>query len=99
MSDDDQGLSISLNLCRTLALYEVVGRNPINNVSLIRCTLLIVAKSRYMPMVIVETDYIAVGGNRHPAAADWDPVSGLIGFGADRNIALWKPLVRILPTH
>ncbi|KAI9881406.1 MAG: hypothetical protein M1830_003413 [Pleopsidium flavum] len=43
-------------------------------------------------MVIVETDYIAVGGNRHPAAADWDPVSGLIGFGADRNVALWRPL-------
>lgn len=44
-------------------------------------------------MVVVETRYIAAGGNRHPAAADWDPVSGLIAFGADRNIAIWKPSV------
>ena len=44
-------------------------------------------------MVEVSTDYIAVGGNRHPAAADWDAVTGLLAFGADRNVALWDPLV------
>ncbi|KZF21285.1 putative RNA polymerase II Elongator subunit [Xylona heveae TC161] len=43
-------------------------------------------------MVSVNTDYIAVGGNRHPAGADWDPVSGQLVFGAANNIALWNPL-------
>ncbi|KAI9810974.1 MAG: hypothetical protein M1827_005705 [Pycnora praestabilis] len=43
-------------------------------------------------MVTVETEYIATGGNRHPAAADWDVQTGLLAFGADRNIALWNPL-------
>ena len=44
-------------------------------------------------MVVVECKYIAAGGNRHPAAADWDSVSGLLAFGADRNVAIWKPSV------
>lgn len=39
------------------------------------------------------TQYIAAGGNRHPAAAAWDTASGLLAFGADRNIALWLPVV------
>ncbi|KAK5129697.1 Elongator subunit elp2 [Cryomyces antarcticus] len=37
----------------------------------------------------VTTDYVATGGNRHPAAADWEP--GLLAFGADNNVALWNP--------
>jgi elongator complex protein 2 len=42
----------------------------------------------------VTLDFISVGGNRHPAAADWDrEKSGLLAFGADNNIALWDPLV------
>ena len=44
-------------------------------------------------MVTMEADvrleYIAVGGNRHPSAADWAP--GLLAFGAGKNIALWDP--------
>lgn len=44
-------------------------------------------------MVKVSTDYIAVGGNRHPAAADWDAVTGVLAFGAVNNVALWDPLV------
>lgn len=44
-------------------------------------------------MVKVSTDYIAVGGNRHPAAADWDAATGLLAFGAVNNVALWDPLV------
>ncbi|KAI9772883.1 MAG: hypothetical protein M1840_008765 [Geoglossum simile] len=43
-------------------------------------------------MARVSTDFIAVGGNRHPSAADWDLQSGLLAFGADRNVALWNPL-------
>ncbi|KAL1959991.1 hypothetical protein VTO42DRAFT_659 [Malbranchea cinnamomea] len=42
-------------------------------------------------MASVETEYISVGGNRHPAAADWDVRSGLLAFGADNNVALWAP--------
>jgi len=38
-------------------------------------------------------EYIASGGNRHPAAADWDRDTGLLAFGTDRNIALWNPEV------
>ena len=40
-----------------------------------------------------EVQFISVGGNRHPGAADWDSESGLLAFGADNNIALWNPLV------
>lgn len=45
-------------------------------------------------MVGFRTEYIAAGGNRHPAAADWDAVTGLLAYGTDINVALWKPLVR-----
>ncbi len=37
-------------------------------------------------------EYLAAGANRHPSAADWD-ASGLLAFGADRNVALWQPQV------
>lgn len=37
--------------------------------------------------------YLAAGGNKHPAAADWDPASSLFAYGADNNVALWNPLV------
>lgn len=39
------------------------------------------------------SEYLAAGGNKHPAAADWDAASGLFAYGADNNVALWKPLV------
>ncbi|KAF5016383.1 hypothetical protein F66182_11948, partial [Fusarium sp. NRRL 66182] len=42
-------------------------------------------------MVRVETEYISVGGNRHPGAADWDVRSGVLAYGADNNVALWAP--------
>jgi elongator complex protein 2 len=44
-------------------------------------------------MVRVETEYISVGGNRHPGAADWDVRSGVLAYGADNNVALWAPKV------
>ncbi|KAL2862988.1 6-phosphofructo-2-kinase-domain-containing protein [Aspergillus lucknowensis] len=43
-------------------------------------------------MVRVTAEYISVGGNRHPAAADWDVQSGILAYGADNNVALWDPL-------
>lgn len=49
-------------------------------------------------MVAIETDYISVGGNRHPGAADWDVQTGVLAFGADNNVALWDPLVGPLKT-
>jgi len=45
-------------------------------------------------MNTVELEFLAAGGNRHPAAADWDPASGVLAFGAGNNVALWSPLVR-----
>lgn len=48
-------------------------------------------------MVSISTEYISVGGNRHPAAADWDVQSGILAYGADNNVALWDPLVRAPP--
>jgi hypothetical protein len=36
-------------------------------------------------------EYISVGGNRHPSAADWS--EELLAFGAGNNIALWNPKV------
>lgn len=44
-------------------------------------------------MVEFNQEYVAAGGNRHPAAADWDSISGILAYGADNNVALWKPLV------
>lgn len=44
-------------------------------------------------MVSVTTEYVSVGGNRHPAAADWDVRTGVLAFGADNNVALWNPNV------
>jgi hypothetical protein len=42
----------------------------------------------------IEPEYISIGGNRNPAAADWDAHgSRLLAFGADNSIALWDPLV------
>ncbi|MCJ1285209.1 hypothetical protein MMC26_004548 [Xylographa opegraphella] len=43
-------------------------------------------------MVDVHTEYLSAGGNRHPNAADWDAATGVLAYGADRNIALWLPL-------
>jgi len=43
-------------------------------------------------MLQITADYQAAGANRHPSAADWDK-SGILAFGADRNIALWQPQV------
>ena len=37
--------------------------------------------------------YYAAGGNRHPSAADWDTKTGLLAYGAGRNLAIWEPQV------
>ncbi|KAI0120180.1 WD40-repeat-containing domain protein [Nemania sp. FL0031] len=37
-----------------------------------------------------EIEYLSVGANRHTAVADWSQ-DGLVAFGADSNIALWRP--------
>jgi elongator complex protein 2 len=47
----------------------------------------------YSFMVRAATEYISVGGNRHPSAADWDVQSGVLAYGADNNVALWEPSV------
>lgn len=44
-------------------------------------------------MIHTKNEYVSVGGNRQPSAADWDARSGLLAYGADRNVALWQPLV------
>ncbi|KAM4056196.1 elongator complex protein 2 [Hirsutella rhossiliensis] len=38
----------------------------------------------------VSVEYLAAGANRQTAVADWSR-SGLLGFGADVNVALWQP--------
>ncbi|KAL8918804.1 MAG: hypothetical protein Q9208_007142 [Pyrenodesmia sp. 3 TL-2023] len=43
-------------------------------------------------MVHAHAEYVAAGGNRHPAAADWDFETGLLAYGSDSNVALWKPV-------
>jgi elongator complex protein 2 len=47
-------------------------------------------------MASLVSEYISVGGNRHPGAADWDVQTGVLAFGADNNVALWEPLVSLL---
>ncbi|KAJ4351207.1 Elongator subunit elp2 [Didymosphaeria variabile] len=40
----------------------------------------------------IAPEFISIGGNRNPAAADWDlHGSQLLAFGADNCIALWEP--------
>ncbi|KAF2621133.1 WD40 repeat-like protein [Macroventuria anomochaeta] len=40
----------------------------------------------------ISPEFVSVGGNRNPAAADWDVNgSGVLAFGADNCIALWDP--------
>ncbi|CCX07201.1 WD40-repeat-containing domain protein [Pyronema domesticum] len=41
-------------------------------------------------MATVENPFVAIGGNRHPQAAEWSP-SGTLAFGGGRVIALWNP--------
>lgn len=42
----------------------------------------------------VSAGFFSIGGNRNPAAADWDTDGlRLLAFGADNCIALWNPLV------
>ncbi|KAL8694520.1 MAG: hypothetical protein Q9218_000850 [Villophora microphyllina] len=43
-------------------------------------------------MIQFQTTYIAAGGNRYPAAGDWNEATGLLAYGSGRNIALWRPL-------
>lgn len=38
----------------------------------------------------VETEYLSIGANRQTAVADWS-TDGVVAFGADTNIALWRP--------
>ena len=44
-------------------------------------------------MIQICAEYLAAGANRHPCAADWDSLSGLLAYGADINVALWQPQV------
>lgn len=44
-------------------------------------------------MVSISPEYISAGGNRHPAAADWDTATGVLAYGTDINVALWDPAV------
>lgn len=40
------------------------------------------------------SEFISIGGNRNPAAADWDEAGKqLLAFGADDGVALWDPQV------
>ncbi|KAI1076300.1 WD40 repeat-like protein [Whalleya microplaca] len=38
----------------------------------------------------IRIEYLSAGANRHTAVADWSE-DGVVAFGADSNIALWKP--------
>ncbi|KAJ8113593.1 hypothetical protein OPT61_g4311 [Boeremia exigua] len=43
-------------------------------------------------MMNISPEFVSIGGNRNPAAADWDVNgSGILAFGADNCIALWDP--------
>jgi hypothetical protein len=47
----------------------------------------------------IEANFFSIGGNRNPAAADWDEEGlRLLAFGADNCIALWDPLVYVQDT-
>ncbi|PHH68726.1 hypothetical protein CDD80_7285 [Ophiocordyceps camponoti-rufipedis] len=39
---------------------------------------------------MASVEYLSIGANRHAAIADWSR-SGLLAFGADVSVALWRP--------
>lgn len=41
---------------------------------------------------VVRTEYLSAGANRQAAVADWS-ADGTVAFGADLNVALWRPTV------
>lgn len=41
-----------------------------------------------------QVEYLSTGANRHGAVADWSE-GGILAFGADANVALWRPEVRL----
>lgn len=45
-----------------------------------------------MEDVKVDVEYLSIGANRQTAAGDWN-IDGTVAFGADVNIALWRPNV------
>jgi hypothetical protein len=48
---------------------------------------------RIMGVVVDESvslEYLSAGANRQTAVADWSK-GGLLAFGADINVALWRP--------
>lgn len=40
----------------------------------------------------IGVDYLSAGANRHTAVADWNE-DGIVAYGADSYIALWRPHV------
>jgi hypothetical protein len=38
----------------------------------------------------VSVEYLSAGANRQTAVADWSK-GGVLAFGADTNVALWRP--------
>lgn len=40
----------------------------------------------------LSVEYLSAGANRQTSVADWSK-TGLLAFGADVNIALWRPAV------
>lgn len=44
----------------------------------------------------VDVRYLSAGANRHTAVADWSE-DGIVAFGADCNVALWRPNVGLSP--
>lgn len=37
-------------------------------------------------------EYLSIGGNRQTHASAWHAATGILAFGGDQNVALWKPL-------
>jgi hypothetical protein len=42
----------------------------------------------------ISVEYLATGANRQTAVSDWGK-RGIVAFGADINIALWRPQVSL----
>jgi len=39
-----------------------------------------------------EVEYLSIGGNRNTSASAWSAEAGFLAYGADQNIAIWRPL-------
>lgn len=86
MADDISALNAHLNDKPSQPISFRVGHNFQTHIYGVRSNFDDMAASP------VSVEYLSTGANRQTAVADWSR-GGILAFGADINVALWRPAV------